>query len=166
MMNIKSLCFLTALSISSLAYSQSGYSSYPQTYNQGSQPYGQQSQFYDSRSQSYQNQPYQTTYGQQGYYQEDSRKAYNDRNQSSNWFGSDKKDQQVPDQVITSQVMQNIRSTSYLSPLTRNIQVETKDGKVTLKGKAFNKNEGYQIEYMAKNIPGVKSVSNDLEYEQ
>lgn len=159
------LAILSSLCVASLAYSQNyGYNPYPQDPYQGysnsgyySQPYGQPGQSnYGGGYPSYDNQNYQNQNAQQGYSQPA------DKSQSS-WFGSDKKDQQVPDEVITTRIFQNIRSTPYLSPLVRNIQVETKEGKVTLKGKVANDNEGYQIEYMAKNVEGVKSVSNKLE---
>jgi hypothetical protein len=42
----------------------------------------------------------------------------------------------------------------------------TKDGKVTLKGTVTNKNEKNQIEYMVKNVEGVKSVSNDVDVQK
>lgn len=166
MINFKSLLILSSLCVSSLAYSQNygynpNYSNYQMQPGYYSQPYGQQDQSYGGGYQPYQ--PYQPNQNQ--YYQQ----GYQPDNRQSNWsneYGKDNKDQKVPDEVITTSILQNIRSTPYLSPSARNIQAETKDGKVTLKGKVMNKNEGYQIEYMAKNVQGVKSVSNDLESEK
>jgi len=196
MLNIKSTLILFALSATSLAHSQNyGYSTYPQYQeypyqNQMGyyyQPYAQQSP-YDI--QVYSN-SYPNSYGQQGYYQgqqgypngqqgyyqmqqgynqgEQGNQGYYDESKISkdkNKSSDGDKEQKVPDEMITGRIMQNIRNTPYLSPLTRNIQVETKDGEVTLKGKVMNKDEGAQIMHMSKNVPGVKSVSNDLESEK
>lgn len=82
------------------------------------------------------------------------------------WGDSDNKDQKVPDNVISTRVMENLMNTPYLSPGARNIQATAKDGKVTLKGRVANSNEKNMIEYMVKNVVGVKSVSNDLETEK
>lgn len=190
MKHLKLLMTLSCLSVASFTFSQNydrGYPQYPgyQEYPnypmhvevEYPQPYGQPGQFYGGNQpypgQVYQGQTSQRSYSSQpGYqqpgYQQDDQSKHSEKHKGGwgNWFRSDDKNAQIPDQVISSRIIQNIRSTPYLSPAARNIQVDTKDGKVTLKGKAFNKNEGYQIEYMIKNIEGVKSVSNDLEYEK
>lgn len=143
MINFKSLFFLSTLTISSLIYSQSGYSYTSQgVYSQGFDSYS----MYDRPDQPYQSQVYQNGYEQEKY--------------------DNKLERQIPDQVITNHVIQNLKNTPYLSPSARDIEVETKDGKVKLKGKVLNKNEEYQIEYMVKNIRGVKSVSTNLEAEK
>jgi osmotically-inducible protein OsmY len=182
---IASFCvtsFACAQSDQSSPYSQrSQYSQYPQSsqYGQRSQ-YGQGSQAStDMNSPSYSSQggysqSSQQAYGQQGsgQYQDQSGSygAGNQGNQSrwSNWFGGNdqNQNQSVPDNVISSRIMQNLRSTPYLSDGAQNIQVQTKDGTVTLKGKVSNSNEKNLVEYMVKNVAGVKSVSNDLDTAQ
>jgi BON domain len=135
-----------------------------QNYQNGQYPGGQ-----------YSNQPYQSN--QPGQYQQsegDYGGGYGAGNQGnsqqkqgswSNWFGGNQ-NQNVPDNVISTRVMQNLRSTPYLSDGAQNLQVTTKEGKVSLKGKVANSNEKNQIEYMVKNVEGVKSVSNNLDTAQ
>lgn len=84
----------------------------------------------------------------------------------SSWMGKSDNKSNVPDEAITMTVLDNLRNTPYLSYSAKNIQVMTKDGKVTLKGKVANKNEKNLVEYIVKNIEGVKSVSNDLSTEK
>jgi osmotically-inducible protein OsmY len=139
------------------SYNQQG--QYP-SYNQPAQypSYNQQGQYPNT-----QQGQYQTNYN--GADQRSNKENPEKSNESSwsNWFGSSDKTPNVPDEAITTRVIQNIRSTPYFSNAAKNIQVVTKDGKVTLKGKVTNSNEKNQIEYMIKNVEGVKSVSNDLE---
>lgn len=66
------------------------------------------------------------------------------------------------DASVNSAVLERLRNSPYLED-SRHIKVETKDGQVTLSGKVADKHEKGEIEIMIKNIPGVKSVKNDLE---
>ncbi len=152
---------ISSLCVTSLACAQNyQYGQYSSDMNHSNQPQ-------PGYSQSYQ------TYGQSGQHQNTGYPSGNpsgaQQNQStwSNWFGGNQtQTQNVPDNVISSRIMQNLRSTPYLSDGAHNIQIVTKDGKVTLKGKVANSNEKNQIEYMIKNVEGVKSVSNDLDTAQ
>lgn len=130
------------------------YGQIPQSYQQG---YSQQGQWNSTE--------YPVRPGQPPSPQNEMKKQ--EKSSWSSWFGGESHETMVvPDQAITSRVMQNIRSTPYFSPAAKNIRVSTKDGKVTIQGKAANKNEKNQIEYMIKNVPGVKSVDNDIESEK
>ncbi len=180
MKNLTHILFITSFGLTTLIYSQNyGYD---------------QNQQYQNRQQSYQmnnpNYPSQQGYSQgQPQYNDDrnmNRNQYDQRYDSqrsntygatatnkpaeesswSNWLGKDDKTPVVADEVVSSKVVQNLRSTPYFSSGAKNIEVSTKDGKVTLKGKVFNKNEKNQIDYMVKNVEGVKSVSNDLDTEK
>jgi len=93
-------------------------------------------------------------------------KHSSDQSSWSNWFTSDDKAPSVPDEVITSTVTQNLKNTPYFSNFAKNIQVVTKDGKVTLNGHVANRNEKNQIEYMVKNVDGVREISNELQDEK
>lgn len=170
MKNLAKVALLLSFSVSSLIYAQNyGYQQAPQySYetnrsdyypSQPGSPYNQGGQYNDYR--------YQNRYDggmNQGYYP--STESEKNQNSWTSWYGNDDKGQKVPDEVISSNVIRNLRGTPYFSNSAKNIQVSTKDGKVTLKGKAANKNEKNQIEYMVKNVQGVDSVSNDLETEK
>ncbi len=148
MKNFEKLIFVSTFFVTSLACAQ----------NYG---YDQSNQSQQGYKQSYpSSQP-----SQQGQYRNGTAKDSNDQNSWSNWFDGDNTPK-VPDDIITTKVIQNLRSTPYFSDSAKNIKVTAKDGKVTLKGKTANKNEKNQIEYMVKNVEGVRSVSNDLETEK
>lgn len=172
MKNFSKLLFVSSFCLTALSFAQN----YPQQYSNNPN-YPSQQGYYPAQPQfsqgqvQYRDDGYMNRgneYGNQpgaGYQVQVSRT--NDQSTKSNWFGTDKDNaQNVPDDVITATVTQNLRSTPYFSDAARNLQVMTKDGKVTLKGKVANKNERYQIEYMVKNVEGVKSVSNDLQTEK
>ena len=132
-------------------YQQQGYYSQPQYAPQGQ----------------YQGQPrYQDNRMNQGYDQDGSASRSRDQSSWSNWFRGDDKNQNIPDEAVNEMVLRNLLSTPYFSRSAKNLVVTTKEGKVTLKGKVANKNEKNQIEYMVKNVPGVKSVSIDVETER
>lgn len=183
MKNFTKLMIMASFGVATLGYSQNyGYDQYSQQgrqypsqqgyYSQPQQGYYSQQpqQGYNYQSQQgYSSQPY---YNQPGAQQQGYMRGYSSTGGTgatgsswSSWVGSDNKPT-VPDDVISSTVTQNLRSTPYFSDSARNLQVMVKDGKVTLKGRVANKNEKNQIEYMVKNVDGVKSVSNDLETEQ
>jgi len=160
MKKLTQILIISCFGMAAVGYAQ-GYnyeSNYPSQGNYSGQPqnYQTQPQYRDNQG---------MNPGQRATYQDQN---YKQSNQSSwtNWMSSDDKNQNVPDDVITSNAMQNLMSTPYLSPTAQRIQVATKDGKVTLKGRAANKNEKNLVEYIVKNVPGVKSVSNDLETEK
>lgn len=175
MKNFSIVMFLAGICVTTFGYANWGYQrDYQNTYDMDdsidqSQPYDSyQSGGYDQRGQ-----PTYPGYGR-GFRRNDTRSS-DQRNNSSqnvndqrskNWFGSDDNKVTIPDDRISAHIMRNLRSIPYFSNGAKNIQVMTKDGKVTLTGKVVNKNEKNQIEYMVKNVVGVKSVSNDLETEK
>lgn len=165
MKKLLSLIILSSFTLVSSSYAQN-YGSYDQSkYND---PYNSPQGY---PSQSYQTPNQQGAYGANYQNQMSSRNAYQNDSQKTNnqsgwWSSNDDSSQNVPDDVISSNVMQNLRSTPYFSMGARNLQVTTKDGKVTLNGTVANKNEKNQIEYMVKNVQGVKSVSNNMNTEK
>lgn len=116
-------------------------------------------------------------YGTEGYYDSKSNQMMNkdagtktDTKEESTSFwsrlwGKDSK-KTVPDQEVISHIRQLISSNQSLSPGSRNIQITSKDGKVTLEGRVRNKNEKNQIESMIKNVEGVEKVNNNLSTEE
>lgn len=175
MKNLKKIIVISSLCVTSMACAQNyGYAPHP-SYGMNNPGYSNQPGQYGMNNPGYSNQPGQYQgggYRQDGYqagnqrYSNDQRNDQGDQGMWSGWFDGNDQKQKVPDQVITSRVMQNLRSTPYLSNAAKNIQVITRDGAVTLKGKAANENEGMQIEYMVKNVPGVTSVDNELQYQR
>lgn len=143
--------------------SQPGYSSQPQ-YPQGQMQYQQNPQ----GQMQYQDGNMNRGYGSntQRYSNQNGQMKSADQSTWSSWIGKDDKTPVVPDESITSTVMQNLRNTPYLSGSAKNLQVLTKDGKVTLKGTVANKNEKNLVEYIVKSVEGVKSVSNDVEVQK
>jgi hypothetical protein len=90
---------------------------------------------------------------------------HNGNNQKSswdNWFGSNKEEgQTMADQAIKAQILQSIR-TARLSPTARSIDITIDDGIVTLKGRVATPAESKMIESIAKGVPGVRSVTNEI----
>src|ERR1700760_4849392 len=125
MKKLLSLMILSSLTLISFSYAQS-YSSYDQSRYEVNNPYNSPQ---DYPSQSYQTPNQRGSYGAN--YPNSSQKT---DNQSSWWSSSNDSAQNVPDDVISSNVMQNLRNTPYFSMGAKNLQVTTKDGKVTLNG--------------------------------
>lgn len=159
MLKLTKYLIISTLAVGALAnaWDNQGNNSYGNDQGYGYQGYG---------NQGYGNQGYGNQgYGNQAYGYEN--QGNNDQYQTSSGYDtSSSKNQNVPDAMISQMVMRNLRSTPYLSSSARSINVTTKDGKVTLKGQVANSNEKNMIEYMVKNVDGVKSVSNDLKTEK
>jgi BON domain len=182
MKNLEKLIIISSIFVSSLAYAQNyGYPQYPQSQQY---PYERNGYNYPSSQQGY-SQPYNNQMGQyrennpmgqyrEGYRSNEPSKGYSSQETTKrsehswiDWFRSGERNvPNVPDEIITRDVIQNLRNTPYFSNLAKNIQVMAKEGRVTLRGKVANRNERNQIEFMVKNVQGVKSVANDLETER
>lgn len=67
------------------------------------------------------------------------------------------------DLEITRQVRQALHSDSQLSAAAANVKVITQNGKVTLRGPVNNPEEQQTIGSLAKGVPGVTAVDNQLE---
>ena len=53
-----------------------------------------------------------------------------------------------------------------LKDLNRNITVKTVDGKVFLRGRVAYAEEVNEAEWLARRVPGVRSVNTDIAYDQ
>lgn len=72
--------------------------------------------------------------------------------------------QAVDDKAIEAQINKQIQSNPALS--IGNVNVQSKNGNVTLSGKVANKVSEQQIVDMVKKTPGVKSVKSNLQVYQ
>jgi hypothetical protein len=67
------------------------------------------------------------------------------------------------DRTISAEIRQSVMARSDLSTDAHNVKIITKDGVVTLRGPVADQAEKDAIAAMAQNVPGVKSVVNELE---
>jgi osmotically-inducible protein OsmY len=90
----------------------------------------------------------------------------NDNDQKKSWtnrFRSNDQDKEnISDRSITAQVLQSLRTIPDLSNTARSVDITTDEGVVTLNGRVAIESESKMIESLAKTIPGVRGVINNL----
>lgn len=67
------------------------------------------------------------------------------------------------DRTLNSSIRQALSADPTLSSSTKDIQLKTEEGEVTLEGSVFNKDAKEMIEEKVKKVQGVEDVNNDLE---
>lgn len=67
------------------------------------------------------------------------------------------------DREITRQIRREITGNSEFSTVAGNIKIITEDGKVTLRGPVNTAQEQQELGDLAKKVPGVSAVDNELE---
>ncbi|MGZ3818737.1 MAG: BON domain-containing protein [Bdellovibrio sp.] len=67
------------------------------------------------------------------------------------------------DSVLIQDIQSQIASDDALSERAKNISVDSKNGKVILRGTVANIQEKARLEEIAKKVPGTKSVENQTE---
>jgi osmotically-inducible protein OsmY len=137
-------------------YQQDGY--YYQDQGGHYQQDGSQRQYYQD----------QGGYGgqQRGYYQDDGSQGCRCENQYDRQSQNNRSQMQyspndTSDDAVAARVRNALQKDTTLSS-SRNVQVAVDDGKVTLTGTVKNDDEKSKIETIAKQVSGVKSVSNKV----
>jgi len=87
----------------------------------------------------------------------------NSRGNSNDYSnGNNQMQSQPSDWDITANVKKNLMTDNSLSSSARMISVTTNNGVVTLTGTVASKEESRRVVGIVKNVPGVKSVDNQL----